>query len=217
MPLKKSYSICLVIMGLAACIPAQQARAQNKKLNIAWDKTVLVSKTTPTLQILYNPMLRTNSPIHKGTFEALKDLGADYVRYVPWFPYPKAAVVELSEPSNGQTYWDFTYADTVMSDLMAATSGHSTVINFSTIPVWMFKTTKPVVISADPDEVNWTYNQGKELRDTTMKEVAGYFARLLSWYTKGGFTDELGKFHKSGYHYKIPYWEVLNEPDLEHS
>jgi len=39
----------------------------------------------------------------------------------------------------------------------------------------------------------------------------------LSWYTKGGFTDELGKYHKSGHLYKIPYWEVLNEPDLEHN
>jgi len=50
-----------------------------------------------------------------------------------------------------------------------------------------------------------------------MKEVAEYFARLLSWYVKGGFTDELGKFHKSGHFYKIPFWEVLNEPDLEHN
>jgi hypothetical protein len=40
---------------------------------------------------------------------------------------------------------------------------------------------------------------------------------LFSWYTKGGFTDELGKFHKSGHYYNIPYWEVLNEPDLEHN
>src|SRR5882757_5705002 len=99
MPIKKPSIICLVLIGLAACIPAQQAHAQKQKLNIAWDKTVLVSKTTPTLQVVYNPMLRTNSPIHKATFDALKDLGADYVRYVPWFPYPKAAVVELSEPS----------------------------------------------------------------------------------------------------------------------
>src|SRR5882757_2256411 len=131
MPLKKSYSICLVIMGLAACIPAQQARAQNKKLNIAWDKTTVVSKTTPTLQVVYNPMLRTNSPIHKGTFDALKNLGADYVRYVPWFPYVRAAVVEVKAPASTQTYWDFRYADTVMHDLMDATKGHTTVINFS--------------------------------------------------------------------------------------
>ena len=27
----------------------------------------------------------------------------------------------------------------------------------------------------------------------------------------------LGKFHKSNHYYKIPYWEVLNEPDFEHS
>ena len=49
-----------------------------------------------------------------------------------------------------------------------------------------------------------------------MKELAGYFGRFFSWYTRGGFTDELGKFHPSPHYYKIPYWEVLNEPDLEH-
>jgi len=216
MPLKPCYHISLIAMSFVACALMQPALAQNKKLSIAWDKTVSVSKTTPTLQVVYNPMLRMNSPIHKTTFEALKNLGADYVRYVPWFPYPRAAVVELAAPSNGQTYWDFTYADTVMHDFMEATGGHSVVINFSTIPVWMFKTDKPVAIATDADEVNWTYNQGRELRDPSMKEVAGYFARLLSWYTKGGFTDELGKYHKSGHYYKIPYWEVLNEPDLEH-
>ena len=50
-----------------------------------------------------------------------------------------------------------------------------------------------------------------------MKEVAGYFARLLSWYTKGGLTDEYGKWHESGHHYKIAYLEVLNEIEFEHS
>ena len=35
-------------------------------------------------------------------------------------------------------------------------------------------------------------------------------------YTKGGFKDELGVFHKSGHFYNFPYWEILNEPDLEH-
>jgi len=64
--------------------------------------------------------------------------------------------------------------------------------------------------------VTWDYEQGTELRDPTMKEVADYYARLLSWYTNGGFTDEFGKRHESGYHYSIPYWEVLNEVDFEH-
>ena len=49
-----------------------------------------------------------------------------------------------------------------------------------------------------------------------MKEVADYYARLISWYTQGGFTDEFGKRHESGYHYSISHWEVLNEIDFEH-
>ena len=39
----------------------------------------------------------------------------------------------------------------------------------------------------------------------------------MSWYTKGGFTDENGKRHESGNHYTFPYWEVLNEIDFEHN
>lgn len=46
--------------------------------------------------------------------------------------------------------------------------------------------------------------------------MADYFARLASWYTQGGFTDEYGHWHASGYHYKVDYWEVLNEVDFEH-
>jgi hypothetical protein len=206
----------LAIISALAGLSATGLYAQAKKVTINWDKTVSVSKTTPTLQVVYNPYIRSNSPIYKGTFEALKNMGADYVRYVPWFPYPKAAVVELKEPTKDQTFWDFTYADPSMADIMKAQEGHSVVINFSTTPVWMWKTTKPVVVDDDADLVNWVYNQGTELRDPTCKEVADYFARLLSWYTKGGFTDELGKYHKSGHNYKIDYWEVLNEPDLEH-
>jgi hypothetical protein len=43
-----------------------------------------------------------------------------------------------------------------------------------------------------------------------------YYARPLAWYTKGRFMDECGKRHESGYHYPIPYCEVLNEGDFEH-
>ena len=50
-----------------------------------------------------------------------------------------------------------------------------------------------------------------------MKELGDYYARLLSWYTKGGFKDELGKFHKSDHHYSLPYWEIFNEIDFEHA
>ena len=198
--------------GLTA--PAQETRQQ---VNIDWDKTVIVSKSTPTLQVVTNPMLNPGAPIHDGSFAALKALGADYVRYVPWLPYPKIAVAELDPPTKDKTSWDFTYIDPVTKDFLAATEGHSTIINFSTIPAWMFRTDQPVKYPDDPNQVFWHYTQGTELRDPTGKELGDYFGRLVSWYTKGGFTDENAKKHESGYHYTFPYWEVLNEIESEHS
>jgi hypothetical protein len=81
----------------------------------------------------------------------------------------------------------------------------------------MFKTAEPVKYPADPDEATWNYTQGTELRDASGKELGDYYARLVSWYGNGGFTDELGQRHESGHHFKIAYWEVLNEPDFEHA
>ena len=186
-------------------------------LKIDWNNKVRTSNTTPTLQIVENPMVRWNTPIHAATFKALKDLNADYVRYVPWFPYPKLAVAELKPPADGKTFWDFKLLDSTMVAFMEATAGHSVVINFSTTPAWMWKSDRPVTYPENPYKTDWAYNQGFELRDTTGGELAAYYARLISWYTKEGFTDELGQFHSSDHYFKIPYWEVLNEPDLEHN
>jgi len=202
--------LCLSI----ACVAA--AQAPGPQTQIDWNKVVLVSKSTPTLQVVTNPMLNPGAPIHDGSFAALKALGADYVRYVPWLPYPKVAVAELQPPTKDKTSWDFTYIDPVTKDFLAATEGHSTIINFSTIPAWMFKTDKPVIYPDDPNKVFWDYTQGTELRDPSGKELGDYFGRLVSWYTQGGFTDENGKRHESGYHYSFPYWEILNEVEAEH-
>ncbi len=191
--------------------------AQDNKLTVNWDSVIAVSKTTATLQVVENPAVRPSSSIHESLFKALKDLGADYVRYVPWCPYPKMAVAELKRPTKTETFWDFTYLDSTMEAFMNATVGHSVVINFSTTPSWMWNINYDMPYPQNPYEVFWAYNDGFVLRDTTMKELAAYYARLFSWYTKGGFTDELGKFHQSNHHYKIDYWEVLNEPDLEHN
>jgi Glycosyl hydrolases family 39 len=138
------------------------------------------------------------------------------VRYVPWLPYPGLGVAELQPPADSKTSWDFSLIDPMTIDFLEATKGHPVILNFSTIPQWMYKTEKRVPYPADPDKAAWDYEQGTELRDASAKEVADYYARLLSWYTKGGFTDEFGKKHESGYHYSIPYWEVLNEVDSEH-
>ena len=207
----------LTLLALA-CVIAGTVRAEDPpaKVVVHWDKVIRASETTPTLQVVVNPPLRRGTPVHDNAFKALHDLGADYVRYVPWLPYPKLGVAELEPPEDGKTSWDFSTIDPMTIDFLEATKGHSVILNFSTIPQWMYKTDKPVAYPADPTQVSWDYEQGAELRDPTMKEAAEYYARLLSWYTKGGFTDEFGKRHESGYHYSVPYWEVLNEVDFEH-
>ena len=125
--------IALVVLTICGMSASAQEKKQ-EKVEMDWDKVVIVSKSTPTLQVVTNPMLNPGSPIHDGSFSALKALGADYVRYVPWLPYPKIAVAELEPPTKEKTSWDFTYIDPVTKDLLAATEGHSTIMNFSTIP-----------------------------------------------------------------------------------
>ena len=211
-------SACLVLLLPALVVGfATQATAQDiSKIEIKWDKVQRTSQTSPTLQIVPCPPVRPGGPARDNAYKALRDLGADYVRYAPWYPYPKLGVAELDPPKDGKTSWDFSLIDPMMIDFLEATKGHPIILNFSTIPQWMFKTDKPVVYPADPNQLAWDYEQGAELRDPSFKEVADYFARFLSWYTKGGFTDEFGQQHVSGYHYSIPYWEVLNEVELEH-
>jgi hypothetical protein len=168
------------------------------------------------MQIVGSPHLRRESPIHDRLFEEVRKFRGEYIRYVPWQAYPKLGIPELEPPRDGKTSWDFSLIDPMTIDFLEAAKGHQVILNFAAIPQWMFKTEKPVAYPADPNKIMLNYEQGTELRDPSLKEVADYFARVVSWYTSGGFTDEYGKRHESGYHYKIDYWEVLNEPENEH-
>jgi len=192
------------------------AQQRIEKINIDWNNITCVSKTTPTLQLVENPKVRPFSPICKPVFAALKNLKANYLRYVPWCPYPKLSVAELKAPTKEETYWNFSYMDSTVAAVVEASEGRPVVLDFSTTPVWMWKTESEISYPEDPYQVCWNYNKGTELRDTTVSELADYYGRMLQWYTKGGFTDEIGIYHKSGHYYNIDYWEVLNEPDGEH-
>jgi hypothetical protein len=205
--------LCLWLLGGLA---GRAADPGSNSLSVNWDKVTGVSKSTPTLQAVVMGPYRRGTKLHDPIFAALQGLGADYVRFVPWLPYPRLGVAELEPPADGKTSWDFSLIDPMIEDFFQSTEGHSTILNFSTIPQWMFKTDKPVAYPADPDQVTWDYEQGTEFRDPSLKEVGDYYARLVSWYTQGGFTDEFGQRHDSGHHYKIDYWEVLNEVDGEH-
>ena len=210
-PLAGLFAAAILLAPLAA-----NAQAPGQ-LQIQWDKPLLVSRSTPTLQIVVNPMTRPGSPIHDSSFAAVKDLGADYVRYVPWLPYPKMVVAELEAPTAAATSCDISLIDPMTKDFFDSTAGHTRILNFSTIPAWLFKTEKAVTYPADPNQPVWNYTQGTQLVDPPGKQLGDYFARLVSWYSQGGFTDENGLRHNSGYHFPIPIWEVLNEPDFEHA
>jgi len=212
----RQLTLFLSAVAVALLAASSAASETHGMIGVEWDKGLRTSKTAVSIAMCVEPPLRRGSPIHDQLFEAVRDLRGDYVRFVPWHPYPKLAVVELEPPHDGKTFWDFSAMDSILIDFMQATAGHPVVMNISTIPQWMFKTDKPVLYPSDPDKITWNYEQGTELRDATMKEVADYWARVASWYTQGGFKDEYGQWHQSGHHYKFAYWEVLNEVDYEH-
>jgi len=222
--IRRSKSCNALVLGLLLltwtpslkAIDATSKPSGIPQVDIDWTKTVRISRSTPTLQVVVNPLLRRGSTIHDPVFSALHNLGAENVRYVPWLSYPRLAVAELEPPSATKTSWDFSLIDPMTLDFLEATKGHSIILNFSTIPQWLFKTPKPVTYPNDPDKPYRKYTQGTELNDPTLKELGDYYARLVSWYSQGGFNDELGLRHNSGYHFAIPWWEVLNEVDGEH-
>ncbi|HEY5906800.1 MAG TPA: glycosyl hydrolase family 39, partial [Vicinamibacteria bacterium] len=111
--------IALVLFGSMLIGPAL-AQDQTPRLTVDWGKVVGVSKTTPTLQVVVNPPLRRGTPVHDNAFQALRDLQAEYVRYVPWLPYPRLGVAELEPPRDGKTSWDFSLIDPMTVDFLEA-------------------------------------------------------------------------------------------------
>jgi hypothetical protein len=185
-------------------------------LSISWTNSTMTNNTTPTLQVVVNPPLQPGQPLGAAAFSAVSALGPDYMRYAAWFPYPKLAVAELQPPTPQGTSWDFSLIDPIVQQYLTATEGHPALMSFSTIPQWMFVTSEPVTYPDDPTVEDWDYEQGTVLRDPTCQELAGYYTRMANWYVNGGFTDENGVLHESGYSYQFPVWEVFNEVDGEH-
>jgi len=188
-----------------------------------WNSGVLTN-STPTYQTSINPLYRMDhgpgtSNISATVFQNMAALKADYMRHVPWFPYPHLAVAELFEPqrySNGSctTSWNFTLIDPITEALMAAVGDHPIVLGFATMPEFLWSPGVPV--PADPNQQDGSYEAGTVPRDPTYKEIADYFHRLASYYTAGGFVDECGVQHVSNYHHKFSWWEVGNEIEDEH-
>jgi hypothetical protein len=120
LPSINSAALLLAIFMLAVPAFSQLPVSPPDTIKVDFTKTVIVSKSTPTLQVVVNPMLGRGSPIYGGTRTALKDLDADCVRYVRWNPFPKLCVAELEPPAIGKTSWDFSLIDPYTKDFLAA-------------------------------------------------------------------------------------------------
>lgn len=192
------------------------APAGKVTVHINWQHVTRVSDTVPTTQILAHKFTLRTSPLHDPEFRALKNLDTNDTRLQFWFSVTRQAVAELKPPTATRTFWDFQYMDPLVADYYANTKGKRH-INIGTIPRWMFKVS-PEQVPTDPGASFYAYTDGTRgdlLKDPSGRQFAEYQVRLYEWYTKGGFTDELGHYHHSGHHYKIDYWDVLNEPDFE--
>lgn len=217
--MRTGKGIFYVLLAAVAAFPAIAAyAAENSSASVTahWTQIERVSNTVPTTQVLNHAFTPRKHPLHDPLFRAVRNLHTNDTRLQFWFSITNLALPELKEPTATETFWDFRYMDDLVADYYANSSGRHN-INMGTIPRWMFNV-PPVEIPTDPGASFYPYTDGTRgdlLKDPSGKQFADYQVRLYEWYTKGGFADELGKYHKSGHYYKIDYWGVLNEPDFE--
>ena len=122
---------------------------------IDWSKPLRTGVTTAaTVEVDVMPHLSRvdEGGSFPGYYSALSNLGARYVRFSPWFPYPKVNVAELEKAdcaAHGSS-WNTALLDGIISDFMHAVcgpfaasgvcdNGLSVVPQLSTIPTWMFE------------------------------------------------------------------------------
>ena len=126
--------------------------------------------------------------------------------------------------------WDFARMDGLVEDFMAAqgsapdgsvSRADAVILNPSTPPQFLYSLgpNRRLAFPDNPSEVTWSYEQGGpgNMVDPSGRAIGDYFGRVFAHYAAGGFRDEYGTFFPSPYNYSIPAWEVLNEPDDEHS
>lgn len=219
----------LLVAAAAAAATTAAAPHQLVVEAVDWAATPLkIASTASTVEVDVMPFLGRERPACEKAgkctagpfdayFEALQNLGAEFVRYAPWYPYPKVVVTELNPPdctaSKPATNWNSTNFDAIMRDFMAAVCGpdavngkckHSVVQQLSTMPSWLYVagTDPKTGINQNPWEYNGfsDYNHGTKLKDESCKPMAAYMARLVGHYTSGGHHDTCGHWHASGFH-----------------
>ena len=82
--------VALLLIDVALCQVA---------ITVNWTSVIRTSRSTPTCQVVVNPLIARGSPIHDAVYKSINELGAEHIRYVPWFPYPRLGVAEKDRPS----------------------------------------------------------------------------------------------------------------------
>ena len=204
-------------------------------VKVDWSTEKVTTRTAATIEVDVMPFLGRadwGGPFN-AYYEALANLGAEYVRFAPWFANPRVVVTELSPSDCTATKpasnWNSTFFDGIVRDFMAAVCGPnadtgscklSVVQQLSTMPSYMYKGGYcPDATGCLPD-YPWNttdpfnaYNAGSVLVDPTCGEMARYVARLVAHYTTGGHHDECGHWHASGFNYSWYGLSILNEDD----
>ena len=223
----------LLVLGVASALPTPEV-----PVTVDWSTKLSEVSTAATVEVDVMPQL-SRSP-HGGSFDgyftAMQNLGSTFVRFSPWYAYPKVVVTELHPPDCSKggrgSSWNSTLLDGIVADFMLAVcgpraadgvcdSGLSVVPQLSTMPDWMYASDGKNRTASIPDDP-WTFPsdgfgyylvQNQPLREPTCVEMARYAARIVGWYTAGGFTDECGVKHVSSLHYDWAHLSVLNEDE----
>eukprot|EP00747_Dinoflagellata_sp_TGD_P115597 gnl/TRDRNA2_/TRDRNA2_172196_c0_seq12.p1 gnl/TRDRNA2_/TRDRNA2_172196_c0~~gnl/TRDRNA2_/TRDRNA2_172196_c0_seq12.p1 ORF type:complete len:604 (+),score=49.55 gnl/TRDRNA2_/TRDRNA2_172196_c0_seq12:73-1884(+) len=182
------------LLSVFASLPV----ASSHNIGVDWSAPPLqFTEGVPTYLNQVNPSMDRECPIHDAVFKRMCTLGTKMVRYLHWgAPPPGAPFPEMTEG-----VFNFTHTDEYVLDFMQCPNAEDSVINFD---MW-----------GGPKWLHWNNSNDYALRDPTGVEFGEWISRIVSWYTKGGFTDSrTGRVYKSGHYFKWKHYEVLNEPDL---
>src|SRR5687768_5662656 len=101
----KHFCLLAAALGITFASTAQSAF----KISVDWDKTVAVSKTTPTLVACpFRPIPNASPPssqLQEKEFAVLRELSAKYVRW--HLINASRHVAAIYPPTKSRTSWDF--------------------------------------------------------------------------------------------------------------
>eukprot|EP01052_Picozoa_sp_SAG31_P027035 SAG31_NODE_2497_length_5598_cov_3.904710_5_plen_452_part_00 len=183
--------------AVAATVPraaATYTAGGTAAVEFDWASPQTTALAIPTYLDQVNPSMDRESPMHDAVFSRIDKLGAKLVRYLHW-SHSQAPFPELAEG-----VFNFTLTDQYVLDFMACKNAVGSVMNFDAAPCWLHE----------------GHDCAKPLRDPTGVELGEWISRIISWYTKGGFTDKrTGKVYTSPHKLAWENYEVLNEPNLK--